>query len=47
MDTYNQFKCETKTNVYIILKTQFGCTYGYAYLYLDVSYPNPYLIFNV
>jgi len=38
MDTYNQFKCESKINVYIILKIQFGCKYGYAYLYFNVFY---------
>jgi len=33
--------------IYIILKIQFGCPYGYAYLYLDVFYPNSYLIINL
>ncbi len=41
LNTHNLFKCETKSNVY---KTQFGYTYGYAYLYFDVLYPNSYLI---
>jgi hypothetical protein len=37
LNTHNLFKCETKSNVY---KTQFGYTYGYAYLYFDVFYLN-------
>jgi len=41
MDTYNQLKCETKINVYIILKLNSG-VHAYAYLHLDDFYPNSY-----
>jgi hypothetical protein len=31
--------CLRTFKLYIILKIQFGCTYGYSYLYFDVFNP--------
>jgi hypothetical protein len=35
---------EIKNNVYIVLQIQLGCTYGFAFICLDVFYPKRLIV---